>query len=65
MWPFKRQRRDLDQLRDRAERTASEAREVARKVEPTLAAMERRKPKNGIYEEVLATLRPRPRGGTT
>jgi hypothetical protein len=61
MWPFKRQRRDLDQLRDRAKRTSTEAREVARQVEPTLAYLEKRKPKNGIYEEVLSTLRRTPK----
>lgn len=63
MWPWKRQRADLDRLRDRAEQTAAEAHEIARQVEPTLRAAERRRPRNGIYEEVLSTLRPKGTAG--
>lgn len=61
MWR-RRGNTDLEQRRQQGEAAAAEARQLAEQAEPTLRALERRRPRNGIYEEVLATLRPRPRG---
>lgn len=58
-WRCRRSVADLDQLRARAQRTAAEARQIAAAAEPALSALERRRPRNGIYEEVLSTLRPK------
>lgn len=63
-WPCKQRGRDLDELRDQGEQAAREAHETARRIEPTLVDLEKRHRRNGIYEEVLSTLRPRPRGTT-
>lgn len=58
-WLRKRRHAELERLTQHAEKTAQEAHQMAERAEPALSRLEQRASRNAIYEEVLATLRPR------